>query len=75
MHVMPPGQSTGELPVYENSTDKYVVVEEGEIQLRIGKEVFELGEGNSIYFFLNRPYGFTNISKRLCRYYIASVTR
>jgi transcriptional regulator with XRE-family HTH domain len=75
MHVMPPGQSTGELPVYENPTDKYIVIEEGEIQLRIGAEVFELSKGDSIYFFLNRPYGFTNVSKKLCRYYIASVTR
>ena len=75
MHVMPPGQSTGELPIYASPTDKYVVIEEGEVQLRIGAEVFDLRNGDSIHFFLNRPYSFTNISTKPCRYYIASVAR
>lgn len=75
MHVIRPGKSTGELPVYASPTEKYVVVEEGAVDLRIGSDVFELRQGDSIYFFLNRPYCFTNKSKSRCRYYVASVVR
>lgn len=75
MHVIQPGQSTGELPVYASPTEKYVVVEEGAVDLRIGSDVFELRQGDFIDFFLNRPYCFTNKSKNRCRYYVASVVR
>lgn len=75
MHVIPPGRSTGELPVYGNPTDKYVAIEEGDVQLRIGDDIFDLHEGDAMYFFLNHPYSFTNVSKKRCRYYIASVAR
>jgi transcriptional regulator with XRE-family HTH domain len=75
MHIIPAGQTTGELPVYAHPTDKYVLIEEGEVELTMGSETFVLRGGDSLYFFLNQPYTFTNRSKKPCRYYLASIVR
>ena len=50
MHRIPPGQSSGLLPVYNVPTEKFLVVQDGRLVVAIGTKRHELKSGDSFYF-------------------------
>ena len=45
----------------------------GELELRLGKEVHTLGEGDAIYFEASVPHGYRRIGRKPCRAVVVSV--
>lgn len=60
LHVLPPGKSSGDLPVYSTPTEKYLVVMEGRLTFITGELEESLDAGDSCYFEVKRPYRFDN---------------
>jgi mannose-6-phosphate isomerase-like protein (cupin superfamily) len=75
MHRIPPGQSSGLLPVYNVRTEKFLVVQDGQLIVSVGSNRHELTSGDSFYFEVKAPYRFDNPGKRACVYYLAIVRR
>ena len=75
MHRIPPGQSSGLLPVYNVPTEKFLVVQDGRLVVAIGTKRHELKSGDSFYFEVKEPYRFDNPGKTVCVYYLTIVRR
>lgn len=71
LHRIPAGKSSGTLPRYKSSTEKYLVVQAGKLQVRIGNKVHSLNAGDAFYFDVNEPYRFDNPGRSMCTYYLA----
>ena len=58
-------QSGGESHKEENKvgTEKFIYILDGKIEARIGKEIYSLSKGDSIYFDASLAHVFKNISK------------
>jgi len=74
-HNIPPGKTSGILPVYTTPTEKYVVVQRGSLTVTIGDDRHVLNEGDSFYFEVTRPYSFANEGRGTCSYYIFLIRR
>ncbi|MFX7825203.1 cupin domain-containing protein, partial [Acinetobacter baumannii] len=72
---IPPGQSSGALCTYKTATDKYLVVHEGRLTVRIGESRHVLETGDSLYFEIKRPYRFDNEGEAPCAYYLVAVRK
>lgn len=70
MHRIPPGQSSGMLPAYNSPTEKFIVVQDGQLTVCIGASRHELNAGDSFYFEVREPYRFENPGKKVCVYYL-----
>ncbi|CAH1666333.1 Transcriptional regulator with XRE-family HTH domain [Chelatococcus asaccharovorans] len=75
MHRIPAGQSSGVLPVYSIPTEKYVIVQEGELVVHLNDQDRLLGPGDTIHFEITTPYTFSNPGKMDCTYYVMLVRR
>ncbi|MEP9350783.1 XRE family transcriptional regulator [Xanthobacter sp. KR7-225] len=75
MHRIPVGQSSGVLPVYSTPTEKYVIVQEGELIVHLNDQDRLLGPGDTIHFEITAPYTFSNPGKKDCTYYVMLVRR
>ncbi len=73
MHRIPPGKSSGILPAYAVPTEKYVMVQEGELTLKMGGKSYVVGEGDTIHFAIKSPYSFENYGSVLVSYYVVLV--
>lgn len=75
LHQIPPGASSGDLPAYATSTEKYLVVNEGRLTVTIGgvREVLETGD--ALYFDVKHPYRFENQGDVPVSYYLVVVRR
>lgn len=75
MHRIPPGKSSGTLPAYDVPTEKFIVVQEGQLTVSIGGKRHELKSGDSFYFEIREPYCFDNPGKKSCVYYLTVARR
>jgi mannose-6-phosphate isomerase-like protein (cupin superfamily) len=50
-----------------------VVVEAGELRLRVGERVVGLGVGDSAYFEADQEHGFANPGEVPCVYHVAAL--
>jgi transcriptional regulator with XRE-family HTH domain len=75
MHRIPPGQSSGLLPVYNVPTEKFLVVQDGQLVVSIGADRHKLKSGDAFYFEIKEPYRFDNPGKIDCVYYLTIVRR
>ncbi len=75
MHRIPPGQSSGILPAYNGPTEKFIVVQDGQLTVSIGAGRHELNAGDSLYFEVREPYRFDNTGKTVCVYYLTIARR
>lgn len=75
LHRIPPGKSSGELPPYKVPTEKYLVVQEGQLTVHTGAARYVLESGDSFYFDVREPYRFVNAGKTHCAYYLVIVRR
>jgi transcriptional regulator with XRE-family HTH domain len=75
LHRIPPGKSSGELPPYKVPTEKYLVVQEGQLTVYTGDTRYVLETGDSFYFDVREPYRFVNAGKTRCAYYLVIVRR
>lgn len=69
-HVIPRGASSGELPAYPRGFEKYLVVEQGTLEVAIDGETYRLGEGDALYFEADVPHRFSNAGRSTCSYYL-----
>jgi len=69
-HKIPPGKTSGVLPVYTTPTEKYLVVQRGSLVVTVGDDRHVLAEGDSFYFEVTRPYSFANEGRGICSYYV-----
>jgi transcriptional regulator with XRE-family HTH domain len=75
-HCIPPNQSSGDLPAYKEGTEKYVVLEQGQLQVALfghESEVLSLEAGDCAYFEADRPHRFENRGTELCQYILVIV--
>ncbi len=75
-HSIPPDQSSGDLPAYKEGTEKYVVVEQGQLHIALfgqESELLSLEAGDYAYFEADRPHRFENRGSEPCRYLLVIV--
>ena len=75
LHRIPARQSTGVLPVYAVPTDKYIVVQEGQLVVHLDDQDYRLSKGDTMHFSVRSPYSFSNLSRKTCVYYVVLVRK
>jgi transcriptional regulator with XRE-family HTH domain len=75
LHRIPPGKSSGELPPYASPTEKYLVVQTGQLTVQIGKIRHVIETGDSFFFDVREPYSFINAGKTPCAYFLVIARR
>lgn len=71
--VLPAGCDAGGFPAYARGSHEYVVVEAGELRLRVGEEVVGLEAGDSAYFEADQEHGYANPGGVPCVYHVAAL--
>jgi len=61
-----PGADTGK-EMLQNDAEEGGYLLEGEIELTVGEEVYQLTKGDSYYFDNNKPHRFRNLSEQVCK--------
>ena len=74
-HVIPKGETSGELPPYKSGTEKFLVVEQGRLRIVIEGHDYVLNAGDSLYFEADTPHRFDNTGKGVCSYYLVVSSR
>jgi transcriptional regulator with XRE-family HTH domain len=74
-HVIPKGETSGELPPYKTGTEKFLVVEQGRLRIVIEGYDYVLNAGDSLYFEADTPHRFDNTGKGVCSYYLVVSSR
>lgn len=74
-HVIPKGETSGELPPYKRGTEKFLVVEQGKLRVVIEGQNHILNAGDSLYFEADTPHRFDNTGRGICSYYLVVSSR
>jgi transcriptional regulator with XRE-family HTH domain len=74
-HIIPVGQSSGELPAYASGFQKFVIVESGNLRISIGQKAAELADGDALCFEPNENHQFSNTGSKQCSYYVVTSLR
>ncbi|HEX6542237.1 MAG TPA: XRE family transcriptional regulator [Ktedonobacterales bacterium] len=69
-HVIPPGRGSGELPALKVGAEKYLLMERGKLQARVGSQEYTLEEGDMFFFVADVPQQFENIGEGECSYFV-----
>jgi transcriptional regulator with XRE-family HTH domain len=72
-HVIPDQQSSGELPAYKRGFQKTVIVEGGQLGVRIGEWQHTLEAGDTLTFEPDIPHAFVNLGAGICSYFLIIV--
>ena len=76
LHRIPPGRSSGVLPPYSVPTEKYVMVQEGQLTVYVDNKPHVLKAGDSMYFEVKAPYRLVNDDGHTaCAYYMVIVRK
>lgn len=67
-HVIPAGKSSDSIAAHPHPVEKYLVVEQGRVQVTLGDEVYSLEEGDVLYFRADVPHRYANPGDTTCRY-------
>jgi transcriptional regulator with XRE-family HTH domain len=70
MNVLPPGASTGAFVPHRRGVEEYIHVLQGRLRATLGGVVYELNEGDAIYFQAHIPHEFNNFGIGPCTYYL-----
>jgi quercetin dioxygenase-like cupin family protein len=74
-HVIPKGESSGDLPPYKPGTEKFLVVDQGKLRVVIEGQNHVLNAGDSLYFEADTPHRFDNTGRGICSYYLVVSSR
>jgi transcriptional regulator with XRE-family HTH domain len=69
-HVIPPGETSGDIPGHGNPIEKYILMERGRLRVVVGDAAYELDEGDILYFDGAEPHRFENPGRGPCSYYL-----
>ncbi len=72
-HVIPAGSSSGSVAAHPYPTEKYLVVEQGNVRVTLDEEVYLLEEGDVLYFRADVPHRYENAGDKTCRYILVIV--
>jgi mannose-6-phosphate isomerase-like protein (cupin superfamily) len=72
-HVIPEGRSSGTLPALKQGTEKYLLIEQGQLRASIGSQQYLLEEGDLFYFVADVPQHFENIGTSTCSYFVIKI--
>ena len=75
LHRIPPGRSSGTLPTYAVPTEKYIIVQEGDLVVHLNRQNYEIAAGDTMHFEVKGPYSFSNPGQKTCVYYVVLVRR
>lgn len=70
MNILAPGGTTGEFVPHRRGVEEYIHVLQGRLRATLGGSVYELHEGDAIYFQANIPHQFQNCGTSPCTYYL-----
>jgi XRE family transcriptional regulator, regulator of sulfur utilization len=74
-HCIPPGQSTGLLPVYTTAMEKHILVQDGELTALIDEATYKISSGDTLSFTIKAPYELCNDGDVPCIYIVVMVNR
>ncbi|HEU5375389.1 MAG TPA: XRE family transcriptional regulator [Ktedonobacteraceae bacterium] len=69
-HIIPEGSHSGSLPALKQGTEKYLLMEQGKVRVRLGSQEYLLEEGDLFYFVADMPQQFENIGEGVCSYFV-----
>jgi transcriptional regulator with XRE-family HTH domain len=69
-HIIPPNQSSGDLPAYKAGFQKTVIVEGGQLSVHVGEWQHDLGTGDTLTFEPDLPHAFFNTGREACSYFL-----
>lgn len=72
-HVIPARQSSDSIAAHPYPIEKYLVVEQGKVQVTLGDEVYALEEGDVLYFRADVPHRYANPGTTPCRYILVVI--
>ena len=75
IHRIPVGQDSGLLPSYAVPTEKFVIVQEGELTVHTGKESHVVSEGDTLFFEVHDSYLFSNSGDKPLSYYVIIIRK
>jgi transcriptional regulator with XRE-family HTH domain len=67
-HIIPVGQSSHSIAAHPHPTEKYLVVEQGQVRVTLGDDAYTLDEGDVFYFRADVPHTYANAGDVICRY-------
>jgi transcriptional regulator with XRE-family HTH domain len=70
MNVLPPCASTGAFVPHRRGVEEYLHVLRGRLRATLGGAVYELNEGDALYFQAHIPHEFENCGVAPCTYYL-----
>jgi XRE family transcriptional regulator, regulator of sulfur utilization len=74
-HCIPPGQSSGLLPVYPTVIEKHILVQDGELTALIDGTAYRIARGDTLSFTIRTPYRLCNEGPGPCIYIVVMVDR
>ncbi len=73
VHRIPGGKSSGVLPAYSVPTEKYIMVQEGDLVVHLADKDYRLAKGDMMHFEVRAPYSFSNPGRKTSVYYVVLV--
>ena len=74
-HCIPPGQSSGLLPVYPTAVEKHILMQHGELTALIDGREYKISSGDTLSFTIETPYRLCNEGSVPCVYIVVMVER
>jgi hypothetical protein len=70
LHVIPPGQSSGDLPAHDNRVEQYVLMEKGRLRVVVGNASSSSRTATCCTSTGPNPHRFENAGRTACSYYL-----
>ncbi|MGG2016346.1 helix-turn-helix domain-containing protein [Bacillus sp. S10(2024)] len=72
LNVLPPLQETGIFSPHKQGVEEYIYIAKGKLKVELGNtpEIYNLEEGDSIYFEADIKHRFINVLNEECHYYL-----
>ena len=70
LNSLPPGASTGQFMKHRRGVEEYIHVLKGRVRAILGGQVYDLSEGDALYFQAHVPHEFVNNGMGPCQYYL-----
>jgi transcriptional regulator with XRE-family HTH domain len=74
-HILPKRQASGDLPPYRDGFQKFVIVENGTLCVRIAEIETVLAVGDTLCFEPNQTHVFSNPGTKKCSYLVVTTLR
>ncbi|MBY0226935.1 MAG: XRE family transcriptional regulator [Hyphomicrobium sp.] len=70
LNTLPPGQSTGQFMRHRRGVEEYIHVLKGRVRAILDGKIYDLSEGDAMYFQAHVPHEFINNGLGPCQYYL-----